>query len=124
MFQTVIWLLILIDLFGIPLIVNTQKGNAYTETQVRISLDSIIQTFTKVFSLQCLLKCRRSDNCEHAAIQTSGVSPPLCLHLSGDVSGNLTCDKGRCDSVQVILMEEFKPNMPRKCNLDCFLKTN
>ena len=118
MFQTVIWLLSLIVFFGTPLTVNAQKGNAYKETQVRISLDSMIKTITKISPLQCLLKCRRSDRCEQAAMQTSGVSTPLCLHLSGDVSGNATCDKGRCNGVQVMLMEEFKPNVTLcKCKM-------
>ena len=91
--------------------VDAQIGNTYTEKEVHIPIDAIVKTIPSASSLQCVLKCRRSNTCKQAAMQLNGDSPSVCLHLNVDSFDNSTCDGNNCSGVRVTLMEEFKPNI-------------
>ena len=107
----VVWMFLCLHICRISTRVDAQIANTYTEKEVHIPIDAIVKTISSASSLQCVLKCRRSNTCKQAAMQLNGNSPPVCLHLKGVSFGNSTCDGDDCSGVRVTLMEEFKPNI-------------
>ena len=85
-------------------------GQAYIERESTIPLSSILKRIDDISALQCIRRCRRSNECHRAAMR----GKKHCLFLSSNTSGGMKCEKDTCDGVRVTIYEKHVEQVVQK----------
>ena len=81
----------------------TKCGQAFLEKESTIPLSSILRRINDISEVQCVLRCRRLNECHRAAMR----GKRECLFLSDRIGGGMKCEKDACEGVRVKIYEEL-----------------
>ena len=103
-----VFLTIVIQLFALLMLTSKINGTLHSEEIQDVMISSIIKELSGISKTACALRCKRSNECEKAAIQRNGPYF-VCLHLNKSTN----MEEGK--KITVTVLHEFKIDDRSKC---------